>query len=215
MNQSGIISVVLWAVLILIAFLLFVLILPIKIMAIHENDNWKIKLKILFFAIDLSHISQTGDDELQKKTAQKNKSHRKNFKIDFEGLRDICDFFGLLGTIIKTTKKIVILAIKKLTIEDLTLKITVSSENSAETAINYGRVSSIVYPIATLLFNLNRPKNYNIVVSPDFLSTKMNFYLKLCAKMRIWNLLVLVIEILRSMYKNEVILNWRYNTYEH
>lgn len=199
MNLNVIISIILWIILVLIILIFLILLLPIKIIAIHECGKWKIDLKILFFSIDLSRTSQIGNDELQKKTIKKSGSYHKNFEVDFEGIDNICDFFYLLGMIIKTAKKIVILAIKKLTVENLTLKIAVGSENSAETAINYGRISSVVYPVAAWLVDLNEPKSYSVSVLPDFLSSEINFHLRLCAKTRIWNLLILVIEILRNL----------------
>lgn len=199
MNLNVIISSILWIILVLVIVILLILLLPIKVTTIHECGKWKIDLKILFFSIDLSRTSQIGDDELRKKTVKKSDSYHKNFEIDFEGVDNICDFFCLLGMIIKTAKKIVILAIKKLTVENLTFKIAVGSENSAEVAINYGRISSVVYPIAVWLIDLNEPKNYSVSVSPDFLSSEINFRLKLCVKTKIWNLLILVIEILRNL----------------
>lgn len=199
MNLNVIVSITLWMILVLIILIFLILLLPIKVTTVHERGKWKIKLKILFFSIDLSRISQIGNDELQKKTIKKSGSYHKNFEVNFEGVDNICDFFCLLGMIIKTAKKIVILAIKKLTVENLTFKIAVGSENSAETAINYGRISSVVYPVAAWLVDLNEPKSYSISVSPDFLSSEINFRLKLCAKTRIWNLLILVIEILRNL----------------
>ena len=194
MSSNVIISSILWIILILIILIFLILILPIKVTAIREYGKWKIDLKILFLSIDLSQISQVGNDKLKK-----NGSYGNNFEVDFEGTDSIYDFFCLLGMIMKTAKKIFILAIKKLTVKDLTFKIAVGSENSAETAINYGRISSVVYPVAAWLIDLNKPKSYSISVSPDFLSAKTNFCFKLCAKTRIWNLLILVIEILKNL----------------
>lgn len=199
MNSNVIISSILWIILILIILIFLILLLPIKITTICEHGKWKIDLKILFLSIDLSRISQVGNDELKKKAVKKNGSYRKNFEVNFEGIDSVYDFFCLLKMIMKTAKKIFILAIKKLNVEDLTFKIAIGSENSAETAINYGRISSVVYPVAAWLVDLNKPKSYSISVSPNFLSAKTNFFFKLCAKTRIWNLLILVIEILKNL----------------
>ena len=50
--------------------------------------------------------------------------------------------------------------------------ISLSKKEASETAIEYGKICSIICPIINLVLENTKPKEYNVKIFPDFNKTK-------------------------------------------
>ncbi|MBW7573989.1 DUF2953 domain-containing protein [Caproiciproducens faecalis] len=152
-----------------IALFLFVLLLfPVSVSARFEEEL-SIKIKYLFFSYKIPADTPKAEDtgkSGKKKTGDKSDAYSK--------FRDIIKRKGLSGflDIISEFASIATGAAKKLfshaVIHAISVDISVSDEDAAQTAIYYGCTCSVVYPAMGLLVNQVKCKDYHIRIAPDF-----------------------------------------------
>lgn len=143
----------------------------------------------------------------EKKKAKEGTSSDKSKKSKKKkGLADILDLVYMGLAALKSLGKSFG---KHFEIEAVRLRITVGSEDAAQTAILYGiLVQAVAYALEVLsaLTNLRiRKKNReNILVDADFTSEKIEADLHLIFKMRVWHLFAMVFSALGGVIKNRI-----------
>ena len=164
--------VVIGAIVALVVILLF---LPLTMDLAYEGDLF-IKLKYL-------GITVFDDQKSEKKKQKKQKDGKKQDKQpeDDNFLKRSYKQRGLLGTIkfCCSVLKIVIenipAIVKHFKFRKLRVDLTVAGEDAADTAIKYGEVCAVVYPVVALLQSLIDLKPQQINVSVDFDKTESEF----------------------------------------
>ena len=164
--------VVIGAIVALVVILLF---LPLTMDLTYEGDLF-IKLKYL-------GITVFDDQKSEKKKQKKQKDGKKQDKQpeDDNFLKRSYKQRGLLGTIkfCCSVLKIVIenipAIVKRFKFRKLRVDLTVAGDDAANTAIKYGEVCAVVYPVVTLLQSLIDLKPQQINVSVDFDKTESEF----------------------------------------
>lgn len=96
--------------------------------------------------------------------------------------------------------------LKKTVIKKLNLHITVAGEDAAKTAIEYGSVCAVLYPVVAFLETIITVKKDDIKIECDYENKTPKIYLFINLKIRIITLLILVLKLLPTIKKftNEV-----------
>lgn len=133
--------------------------------------------------------------------------------------KSLIDRIQYFVNFIKASKDFVLNILSRTKIEDLTFKLSVGGSDAFETATRYGQASSAVYSAFSAICCAKKPKNYEVSVSPDFMSGKsslvMNLDIKLQPIYMIYFLIKYVQEIKNLKYegdKNEW-KSWKFNEF--
>ena len=79
-----------------------------------------------------------------------------------------------------------------------------SKEEASETAIEYGKLCSILYPMINLILEYNKPKKYHIKIFPDFNKSKSLVDIDFDFNISIMNVLKCLISLIF-----EIIINYK------
>ena len=157
---------ILFVVLIFLFILFLLLLIPAKVsikFALYKE--YDIKVSILGFNLP---FKQEKEEKRKKKKSVKQ-------LLKGRSLSRLLNFaFDVLKQIVKKAKFI----IKHSKVERFDLDITVASDDAASTAIEYGAVCAVVYPLISLLLNYNNALKENINIVCDYNSDKpqLEFY---------------------------------------
>ncbi len=199
--------IILGALLILILLIFF---LPVNVFVSFKNDFF---VKIKFAGIKLFEIpkekdkskTSKSDKKPEKKSVQKAEQPVfKQSKELFLFLKEKYGFFGavkkvllFLGNILTHIKKL----LRHIKIEKIKLAITVSGDDAASTAIEYGKVCSAAYPVLSFLDSFSSISFKQIDINSDFTENKKEFEFSLNVKLQIIYMLIAAFKIY-SEYKN-------------
>lgn len=157
-----------------ILFFLFVLSLCSVKFYITYTDKLHIKIKY-FFTFSLDDKAKTKKAEKSNKPKKpKSPKKKKPEKKKKSVWRDIYDEKGVSGLInvlkyiISAAKKSSKTVINHLIVNKLKILITVADEDAAETAVKYGRVCSVIYPLVGVFLSIFKCKSYETSVRSDF-----------------------------------------------
>ncbi|MCR5151022.1 MAG: hypothetical protein K6B52_07335 [Clostridiales bacterium] len=188
---------------------LIVLVLSVKITVVSDyEESFTASVKVLFFVFNLYpfEIKPKKNKKNEKKTKKekeekpdKNSDRKKSGgenmfvrfynNVGFEGVLELIHNAGnaLSGMFKRLGRALVF--------ERLFVKITVSSSDSAATAVKYGRVCSYVFPSMGYITSAAKVKKYDFEVIPDFITGKNSaqFHINLSFRpIRIINALIIV-----------------------
>lgn len=158
---------------------------PLVITAESEED-WKIKLRYLFFVFQLYPEKEKKHEKPAKKekAAKPQKKEKKEDKKP--NFKEILKQKGLSG-ILELLKQIVILVTGRfqklfthVVIKELSLDVLICGDDAADTAVTYGKACAVIYPAVSILAGNTRCKRYGVSVAPDFdgSDTKIKAFLK-------------------------------------
>ncbi len=187
----------LYIALAVVVFLIFLLFSPTHLIFSYE-ENLKIKMKILGIKIKIfeKNKSETGKHATEKK--QKNQNPKKS-----EKKRSLTENLQMASRLLKTSKDALTEIFEKITIEDLTFKLKITGQDAAAVAVNYGHASTAVYCIFSIINSIKRPKEYEVLVTPDFLSQKSQIELNLDLSARLFYLMFVTLKYAKKI--NEMI----------
>ena len=169
-------------------FLIFaiVLVCPV-IIDIQFKDSFVVKIKILGIPITVfpqKEKPQSEEQKVKKKKKKKPEEKEKTGKfskikgiLESKGLSGLLDFFKeLAGVAAGTGKKL----FSHLVIYQLSVDISISNEDAAKTAIQYGQACAVVYPAMSMITTVAKCKQSHVFVIADFddKKTKADFRLK-------------------------------------
>ena len=177
-NRGENIMVLLYIFLAILAFLILLLLLPVHVI-ISYNEKLKFFMKI--FGIKFSIKNKSKKKEKIKKQPVKSKEITSSNDEKPKSLIDRIEYFL---DFIKASKDFILNILGRIKIEDLTFKLSVGGSDAFETATHYGQASSAVYSAFSAICCAKKPENYEVSVSPDFMSEKSSLVMNLDIKMQ-------------------------------
>lgn len=174
-----------WIVLLgILLFLVFLLFLPVSL-CISFEEEIKGRIKFCFFTV---FVFSGKQKQSLKKKRKPTVEKEKNSALNVSNLIKQRGLFGFLKIMLQigklgeeTAKKI----FSHFIIKDLKLKIRVSGEDAAKTAIIYGQVCSSVYPAMSILLSHAKYQNYEIQITPEFAAQKSEVHFFISGKIKL------------------------------
>lgn len=192
-------------IVLLILFLIFAMIM---ISSVHVyvffQDKLKFRVRFWFY----TYKSENTKDKPKKKKSSvegtKKKKHKKEKstakKSSSQKFFEMKGLYHIGATLI--SKFFHLIKIKR-----LILYIAVGSDNAATTAINYGRLCSVVYPLVSIALKNNFQSRPDIQISPDFQLQKSKMLVETKLRVNVgktfWLACVALVSYLKLMYKSK------------
>lgn len=199
-NMEGV-FVLIWLYILLAVVLLLVLVLLLPVTAYVSFDkkfNLKIKLAgVIVFALK-------PKEKIKKPAAISDKKAEKETKTVFEKIKDKNGFFGAIKEIFAFLSDCIghlQWLFKFVRFRKICFNLTVASKNAAQTALEYGALCSVVYPVLSFFDSIANVKYKQINVESDFDNNQSNFDFSLIIKLQIIFLLVAVLKIFKEYKK--------------
>ncbi len=165
----------------IILFLLFLLVMPLSVSATYENSA-VVYIKYLFIKIRV----YPKKEKKNKKEEAKAKESQKEISPP-EKKQKLSDTIGQVKDLISTAAKSLKKLLKHIEIKRLNLNIQVGAQDAARTAIEYGAVSAVLYPLCNLLFccfKVNEKKfHVDLKASFDLEKTHFSFDTEIGARL--------------------------------
>ncbi len=172
----------------ILAIVLIIVLSQVKI-SVSVADSIFVKIKYLFFTV-YSYDNETKQEiKEDAKTLVKEKD---DIKSTITKITNCSNNYDRLIVLVKMLKSL-LLRFKKLlkhtVVKKFNFNITVCGDDAADTAIKYGNVCSVIYPLSTLLCSCVNFKPENISVFSDFYSEETEFNLNFIVSARVIHLL--------------------------
>lgn len=170
---------------------------------INSEEGTVICIGFLFFKFTLAPKTKKAKKQ-KNKTKVKNQSetntgNEKNKKEDSDKkiLDTMCgvkENWGLLLNIISNLKRGIV-------VDRLEITWSIAKEDAASSAIFYGRVAAVFYPLLSLIDRNFNIKIKEINIHPDFFHDKSFFYFNFRVRIRVYKLLYIAFELLKFFLK--------------
>ena len=183
---------ILYVVIGLLFFLLILMLIPLKI-DLHFNNVWQLKIRYLIFSYNILPKKNNKNSKNEKNIKNKNSNLKNVFKL----LKNIKNIFNIFFTSAK-------FIIPKLKINLISIFISIAEDNAFDTALKYGKVCGILYPIIKLILDENKPKDYKIKIVPNFDDNKSTLNVDLLFDITIFNLLICIFKVLIETIKYHI-----------
>lgn len=182
-----------------ILFLILILFLPITVSISFDQ---KFYFKIKFLGLNLLKVKPKK--KIEKNDTVADKTVEKDAKSVSQKLKDKNGFVGAIREIfafftdcLKHLKWLLgFVKFRKVKVD-----LTVATDNAAQTAIEYGMVCGIVYPVLSFFDSIANVKLRQINVSSDFDSKQSVFTFSLKIKLQVLFLLIAVFKIFKDYKK--------------
>lgn len=209
----------------IVAFFLIILMIPIYIKFTY-NEETSLLLRYLFIKFKVLPQKEKTEKQLAKekkkeeqklaKSLKKKKNTLKtenqtteveeesNFK-KFKNLlkeKGIDTFFSLLYEILKAIKNAAKGTLNNIVIKNMTLKVSVGNDTPYQTAIDYGKMCSAIFPASVFVVENIKTKAYNIQVIPDFENKSIKVNAVINIKVRPIIMVGIAIKLLYRIAKN-------------
>ena len=165
-----------------IAFLVIAIILAILFCPIYLKiefyETLSINLKILFYWIKIFPIRNEKIEESENNKINDNKDPIQGKNKKDNKVKKLLNQMGLKGflNILSELGKILLRAGKKLKskvkVDNLDVLVDVADEDSAKTAVRYGKACACIFPFANLILKYFKIKDYSVKVYPNFMNDK-------------------------------------------
>lgn len=200
----------LYIILGIIAFIILLLICPIRVKLIYENE---LKLSVGYLFINFKILPKKGKntekaDEIgesikdEKKSSDEPKKNKdstaeggnkqekkRNPILEFKDKHGMDGILGIVKSLLDILTDIPGKLAKHLVIRILDVKLLIVGDDSADTAIKYGYACSVIYPIVSLLESNLKIKRHNEEIVAGFLAEEPDSEIKLVAYIKPWFLL--------------------------
>lgn len=173
-----ILKIILLTLLALLLAVILALFLPISV---FFSYNKKPAVKVYYCGIPVFSTAHSKKEKSDKKEKQTNNEKDENKKEKNNIFKEVYDKLGFNDTVryfaglLKIVVKKLGWVLKKIKIRRFTMSLAVSDSDAAQTAIQYGRICSAVYPALSLLFSVTDCKAERVDVSADFNHTSSSF----------------------------------------
>lgn len=198
-----------FVILIIVFLLLTITLLPVTV-----SLSYKDELTYIFKYAGITVFnSQKKINIKSKKSKKKNKNLKaeepspKNTDQNENFLKKIYNQKGFSGTVKYFAKLLQIIikrlwwVIKKFEFRHFYLNLTVASDDSAETAIEYGGACCAVYPVLALLESITNFKMQQVNINADFNKTKPEFQISFSFTTRLIYWLIAVASAVKEYFK--------------
>lgn len=202
-----------WWLVLLIPIALIVLLLFLKIrLCLVYDDDFSVKIKVLFFNINLFPRSvkkpnpkkysikalQKKQKKLSKKKTKKQSENNVQGSAQEETSNNKSSKIKEILELIKIILENVMSPFGRyLKVEIIKMHITVGTDDPAKTAVIYGGICQLTSYIIELLSNLTNvdvKKQNSIIVNPDFLEGKTDAKINITLGLRVWHGLSLALK---------------------
>ena len=202
-----------WWLVLLIPIALIVLLLFLKIrLCLVYDDDFSVKIKVLFFNINLFPRSvkkpnpkkysikalQKKQNKLNKKKTKKQSENNVQGSAQEETSNNKSSKIKEILELIKIILENVMSPFGRyLKVEIIKMHITVGTDDPAKTAVIYGGICQLTSYIIELLSNLTNvdvKKQNSIIVNPDFLEGKTDGKINITLGLRVWHGLSLALK---------------------
>ncbi len=162
---------------IILLLTVLLLLIPVTIKIIHQNDDTFIEAKWLFIKKILLPAPEKAPKEKKTKKPKEKKPATKEGTPSpkKDKIAAIMEYMSLVSPILKAIKKPMKSLLKTIKIKINHLTLTINSEDSAQTAILYGKISGVFYSFYSLVARTFSLKAKDITLAPDFLGEKSKF----------------------------------------
>jgi hypothetical protein len=185
---------IIFAVILLTLF--FILMCPVTV-NVKTDENKKIKFNVKFLFININN-----QKEKAKKTVSESPKKDNLFKTYLEkyGFTDtVSKIFELLSDALKELSFI----LKKAKFKKVYLTIITATDDASKTAISYGTICSVVYPVTAYMDNeLKVSKNaFDINIGCDFNTNKPDYSFEIEVSLKSFSAVISAIKLFRKYKK--------------
>jgi hypothetical protein len=185
---------IIFAVILLTLF--FILMCPVTV-NVKTDENKKIKFNVKFLFININN-----QKEKTKKTASKSPKKDNLFKTYLKkyGFTDtVSKIFELLADALKELSFI----LKKAKFKKVYLTIITATDDASKTAISYGTICAVVYPVTAYMDNeLKVSKNaFDINIGCDFNTDKPDYSFELEVSLKSFSAVISAIKLFKKYKK--------------
>ncbi len=186
---------------VLVLIIILLLCLPLRV-NLKFLDDFYFDIKILGFKV--YPIKEKKSDKPQntqsKETTEKSLFEKLKEKRGFKGA--IKELFSLFFAVLNPLKRF----LRFIKFRKIKISLSVAGEDAAKTAIDYGIICSIVYPVLSLFDSILNVKYKSIDIRSDFEGKESNFDFSLSIKISIIYILIFGYKIFKE-YKNFCVRN--------
>ena len=184
--------IILCSVFLLILLLLF---LPIRVfLDYNETFSWKVKFAV-FPILDSSKEKNVQVPEHKTETTEEGKEKEENLfrqVIRKKGAKDgLHLIFVFVGKALKKVKKL----LRHMTFHKIRFCLTVGAADAQQTAVMYGEVCAVAYPVFSFFDQASNVKYKEISISPDFVHSQIKPEISAVVTARVFFLLAAAIGI--------------------
>lgn len=151
-----------------LALLVFLLFFRFKVQIDYDGD-FHYRVKLLFFTYRIKNKNEGKNKQKHEKKKKKSGKTKPKpgaaFKIDINNIERFLDIFKEIW---EKTSPLLEKLRKGILIDNFILDLTVGGDDAAITAITYGTVCAVVYPVEALLEDLVRVRNKKLNIKTDF-----------------------------------------------
>ena len=190
MGWISILYFFLWLLSVVLVLLFLMLLLPVNVTIKTVDGKYEVKIRLWFLDINKIRHMFSKRDKKDRKVDKVKKTDKKR-SLDY---KQVIKYSKL---VLASAGKLSRMVVKSMKFKRLSLKLRIGGEDAAKVAIGYGEVCSLFYPLARIFVDINKPKNYNLSVVPDFASESIKADMDICLKTRIFSFLIILINLLR------------------
>ena len=158
----------------ILAIIFIIVLSPVKI-NVSVNDTILVKIKYLFFSV-YNFDSRINDEKENNDTD----NQTDNIQTQITKITGCSNNYDKLVLLVKTLKSLLVKfqkLLKHTVVKNFNFNISICGNDAADTAIKYGKVCSVVYPLSTLLGECVNFKPKNISVYSNFSGGQTEFNL--------------------------------------
>lgn len=195
--------IVLYILAVLLLLIALILLLPVSVYLNYKED---FSFKIKFLNIKVFPLKEKKQNEKTDKP-QSNAKKDNQLKTSFQKLKEKYGFSGAIKEIfafLKECLKHLGGFLKTVKFRKVKLNLVVAESDAFKTAIKYGEVCAVVYPVLSYLESKANIKYKKIDVKSDFNAQKGEFDFSLTAKLQIIFLIITATKLYKEYKKFSV-----------
>ncbi len=197
--------IILAVLLLLIALILLV---PLKV-KLDFNEALRVEVSLFsrWVFVYPEPIGRKLKREKKKALKKLQPEPKKNFLKDYFRKKGVCGGVCEIAQVVKTILLRVFRLLKRVKIERCDLRFVVATADAANTALTYGRVCAVLFPLFTVISERYGKNCAKLDVSTDFEVKNPELEFHLVAELRLYHIAVtalyLLFDFLKGVLKNE------------
>lgn len=178
-----------WIILGILLLIIAVLSIPICAFLKYDDGHVRVYYCFLFLKFKLYDSKKPQKQKKTKKSKTDNKPQKKKRKFSF--------------SLVKNSVGAVKLFFEKTRVTSVVLQVAVGGEDAYKTAVTYGALSAVGYPIIGFLNSVKKIKFKRVWLFPDFLSEKTRIKASFKAKLNVINILKILLKVVLELSKTQ------------
>lgn len=170
---------------------------------VRADGDFRVELRWLLLRFRLYPAKEKPKEKAEKKAAPKKESAVKVYLSDLFRKEGTVGGLKTLWDIAKAAMKPVLPFLGRATVDLKTFLLSVSSDDAAKTALEYGTANGLVYDTLAFLREKLKFRRCRVAVRSDFTATETTLALDLRIRWRVWHFLPLLVGLVR-VYLNKI-----------